>query len=268
MDPELNQVLDPALTGGTPPAADENFQPPVDPNAAPANVVTPPAFDPAAIANAAAQAAIAAQQATQPPPLDPNDPANMSPEDRAAHFQTFDIDANFSEGFVGALSPNEEGQVDFNKVGDVFGQFRDGVAAQTMRHTELALERQRAEIMQQFAPLQQAHQQQQADRVWNDYTAVNPAHAPYKSIVDAAASQLTQSGFQPSSSEQLYATIAAQVNATLTAINPQFTPQTPTTPPIVPAPTGLSGIAMAQGLPTPKPTNQNTNPDYDSEVFG
>lgn len=237
--------------------------------AAPAQPAAQPAFDPNAIASAAAQAALEAQRATQPAPPDPNDPANMTPEQQAEYFKTFNIDEDFSKNFVQSLQPDDEGNVSVKNVAQVLSQFRDGVLAQAMRHDELLQEQYRAHFEQKLTPIQQAYQHQAQEKIWNDFALKHKHLAQYRSMVDQTASALKNQGYRPKSQDDLFDTVASAVTAQLKQINPQleFPPPSSNTSQTN-AHSGMNGTAMSTGFPTPQASRQNTNEFFDSDVFG
>lgn len=221
-----------------------------------------PQFDPNQIANAAAQAAVAAQKASQP---DPNDPENMTPEQRSEYFKSFNITDDFTGGFVQAITPDEEGKISYEAVGKMFEQFRDGIMQQAVRHVELTQNQFQQNLNQQLAPVSQFYQQQQAEQVWNNFATKYPHLKDHRQLVDSAASQIAANPqYGAMNVDQLFDATAKAVEATIKQINPNvnFGQTSSTTPQQTPPVQGMSGVAMTQGMPNQQQTGPKTGEFY------
>lgn len=188
----------------------------------------------------------------------------MTPEQQAEHFKTFNVNEDFTQNFVSALQPNEEGKVDLANVAKVLEQMRDGFVGQSLRAAELMQAQELGQFQQQLAPVQQFAAEQQQEKAWAGFAEKHPHLKDYRKVVDMVSSQLVASGYKPTNNDELFATVAQQVEAHIKAINPNTV--FPKTQPNVTTPMSTVAMPGSQSVKTEDTGNQN--PNFDADIFG
>lgn len=131
--------------------------------------------------------------------------AQMTPEERAEHFQIFNVAdkgylEKFRKAFNDAESPEEQAAV--------LAEFRDGVVNQSLRGAELLMEEKFAKFQQDFAPARQLAVQSQQEQLWKSFADAHPELAEHRELVDSVATQLATTGYKPASPQEAFTKIS------------------------------------------------------------
>jgi hypothetical protein len=146
----------------------------------------------------------------------------LTPEEVNQRMKVWNPDAEFGSSVAQAFTPNDDGQVDPNRIAQVFQKMHAAQMAQAQTYAMAMVNKLQNEFGQTLQPLQQQYSEQQKAATQKAFMTSYPALTQYKQLLPAAASMLQQSGANYQTKEQLFPALASAMEQMIKPINPQF----------------------------------------------
>lgn len=224
-----------------------------------------------------------------PAPQQQQEP-QMTPEQRAAHLRQFQVDDGYATGFINALRPGEDGNINPANVKTALGSLVEGIRAEMLRGLELQGQQLSGQFDQRLSPVDNFLLIQRKEQAWSGFSQQYPALTNFRQFVDMEADRLAQSGMMRGmNQQQAFQVVANNVAQQLrtagiqlpTNQQPQQTSQQPNqfgnnqqfpglqpaaAPGMTMAPVGMGGVGNGSGGRKGGP--QNKNPFFADDVWG
>lgn len=133
-----------------------------------------------------------------------------TPEQIAAHMRHFNVDDQLVNNFLSALERGEDGKRNADGVKKALEQLVLGLRAENLRGMELLSEARDATRTQALAPVSTFVQQQQAERVWGEFSGAFPGLAGFRDYVDMMADRINPASLPPGTTKQQWMGYIAQ----------------------------------------------------------
>ncbi len=182
-------------------------------------------------------------------------PKEMTPEERAEYLQVFDPNQDgFVDNFVSVITDPEAKPEDRVKA---ISHLRDGIANQSIRGSEILMQREIAKLREEFMPAIQEADVRNAEKIWNKFAVAYPDLKDQRDLVDAVSVQLQQQGFKPTDLSEAFSRAATTARAIVAKATGQpAVTATPTAPNTMPRMTSTNTAGSGGGT---KPQEQGNS---------